>query len=128
MGDMNIHHRRWLRHSNDNTSLGAQLKEVCDDHALRQLIREPTRGQYLLDLVLTDIETCKAELTPSIADHRGLLVHLNVAMPQQRLIEREVWHFKGAAWSDLRSELKKCSSIRVGPSSPITPPHRTVRK
>ena len=48
MGDMNIHHRRWLRHSNDNTSLGAQLKEVCDDHALRQLIREPITQLSLL--------------------------------------------------------------------------------
>ena len=66
MGDLNIHHRRWLKYSNDNSHQGSLLKQNCDDHAFKQLIHEPTRGEYLLDLVLTDLESCKAEITQKI--------------------------------------------------------------
>ena len=30
-GDLNIHHARWLRHSNGNSIQGADLKVVCDN-------------------------------------------------------------------------------------------------
>ena len=55
MGDMNVHHARWLIHSNGISSEGRLLKELCENHGLIQIVREPTRNQYLLDLYLTDI-------------------------------------------------------------------------
>ena len=40
LGDINIHHTRWLRFSNRNTELGERLWEVCKDLGLKQIVRE----------------------------------------------------------------------------------------
>ena len=98
MGDLNIHHRIWLRHSRENTSRGAKLKEICDGAGLRQLIREPTRGDYLLDLVLTDYADVKVTLGPKIADHSALLVTVPDAMESRELPPRRLWHYADANW------------------------------
>ena len=41
MGDLNIHHAKWLFHSNGISSEGIKLKEICDDYSLMQVVREP---------------------------------------------------------------------------------------
>ena len=46
VGDFNIHHRKWLRFSNANTADGETLHEMCQEFGLRQLVQEPTRGNY----------------------------------------------------------------------------------
>ena len=90
MGDMNVHQQRWLIHSHSNTFEGSLLKEVCDDHALQQLIREPTREEYLLDLCLTDLSQCRAQTLPRIADHKGLLVTLRTPVPKVLHVPRQM--------------------------------------
>ena len=50
LGDINIHHKRWLRYSSKNTTTGERLWEVCRDLGLKQIVAKPTRGEYLLDL------------------------------------------------------------------------------
>ena len=96
MGDLNIHHRRWLIHSNNNTAEGDRLKHICDDFDLQQLIREPTRGLYLLDLCLTDLEGSKTEVTSSIADHKSIILRVPLHVPTIKRIPRMVWHLKEA--------------------------------
>ena len=75
-GDLNVHHRKWLRHSNANTQVGTDLKSFCDYHGLIQIVREPTRQEYLLDLAVTDIHGASSEVMPKIADHKGVLIKL----------------------------------------------------
>ena len=70
LGDMNIHHQRWLFRSNANTLEGSTLKEICDDFALQEIVRQPTRGEYLLDLCLTVLEDSKCVTLPEIPDHK----------------------------------------------------------
>jgi len=55
VGDLNVHHKKWLRHSSGNTAEGEQRMHVCSDLGLRQIVRDPTRGPHLLDMVLTDL-------------------------------------------------------------------------
>ena len=98
MGDMNIHHVSWLIHSNGNTREGRILKEFCDEYGMRQLVHEPARGRYLLDLCISDLDTCKISYGYSIADHRSILCQLLAACVSRHPISREVWHFKNAAW------------------------------
>ena len=62
MGDCNVHHIRWPRYSNGTSADGSILKRICDDFGMKQLVDLPTRGPYLLDLVLTDLENCKVEV------------------------------------------------------------------
>ena len=72
-GDLNIHHIKWLRFSNGNSQQGADLKAVCDQFGLQQLVDEPTRRDYLLDLFLTDMSRAKVNVGPCIADHKMLV-------------------------------------------------------
>ena len=48
LGDLNIHHKRWLRFSSGDTAVGAHFKTLCEFYGMSQLVREPTRGEYLL--------------------------------------------------------------------------------
>ena len=48
-GDLNVHHRSWLRFSREDTTRGRHLKEICDNYGHRQLISQSIRGEYLLD-------------------------------------------------------------------------------
>ena len=108
-GDLNIHHARWLVHSNGNSPQGEMLHEMAHDFALKQLVREPTRQQYLLDLCLSNTHGCKVSVEPSIADHKALLITLPGEVPNIVEVPRKVWHFRGAAWQNL------CCAIRGYP-------------
>eukprot|EP00959_Pyramimonas_sp_CCMP1952_P113114 2364428-Pyramimonas_sp.AAC.1 len=66
---------------------------------LTEKVGQPTRGAYLLDLVLTDFlagVTCK--LLPEIHDHRIVLsrvsLHASLSVP----VVRKHWHFSAADW------------------------------
>ena len=50
-GDLNVHHVRWLRLSSGNSVQGGMLWELCQENGLVQLVRGPTRNNYLLDLI-----------------------------------------------------------------------------
>ena len=58
-GDLNVHHQRWLIHSSKNSAEGEILQQISTDYNLCQLVRQPTRGNYLLDLILTDLSDTK---------------------------------------------------------------------
>ena len=82
------------------------LKDICDDHDLRQLVDKPTRGNYLLDLCLTNLESCKAKVVSKIADHCGLAVSIKLPIPVVKKIPRQVWHLRNAKWDHLKCELR----------------------
>ena len=93
---LNVHHQRWLRFSNANTQIGTDLKNLCDYFGMWQCVREPTRQEYLLHLVLTDIQNTKVRVLPYVADHKGVLVTLPCAEILEIDFEREVWHLASA--------------------------------
>ena len=93
------------------------MKQICDDFNLKQLVDKPTRGPYLLDLVLTDMDDCKVQVLDEIADHRGILAKLILPCPKSLSISREVWHFKGAAWNNLKCDLRSCAWGRLSEGS-----------
>ena len=82
LGDINIHHRKWLRHSNGNTAIGERLLNICHEAGLKQVVREPTRGEYLLDLVWTDIrELLSVSVLLELSDRRVVCVDMRVTVP-----------------------------------------------
>ena len=103
-GDLNVHHRPWLRFSQRDSTEGQQLQDVSQDCCFSQLVQQPTRGENLLDLVLSDIEA-KCKVVPKIADHSGVLVTVDLDTPQTRRHSRLVWHYNKADWDALRDAL-----------------------
>ena len=102
LGDMNIHHSPWLRFSSGCSAEGQALRNICDEAGLLQKVREPTRNQYLLDLVLTDMsDTLKVEVLPAITDHKLVMSRLHIATPTHHAVTRFVWDFKQARWDGL---------------------------
>ena len=81
------------------------MKCVCDFHGLLQLVKEPTRNEYLLDLVITGIPGTKVKVLPQIADHKSVLVELPVPEITEVSISREVWKLKAADWTKINAEL-----------------------
>ena len=106
-GDLNVHHSRWLRFSNGNTIQGSDLRSVCDNLGLLQLTREPTRQQYLLDLVLSDVAGARAKVGPYIADHKMVLRYFPVPEIQSKRIVRYGFSIKKANWKELKRSLKE---------------------
>ena len=86
--------------------MDADLKSFCDHFGMFQLIREPTRYEYLLDLVLTDVCKCTVKVLPRIADHNPLLVKLPITEILETTISREVWMLADADWKSLQKVLK----------------------
>ena len=70
LGDMNVHNQRWLHYSSETSAEGRFLEAKCREHGLDQIIREPTRNDNLLNLILTDITGAKPRVLPGIADHK----------------------------------------------------------
>jgi len=106
MGDLNVHHRKWLRHSNGDTQIGTDLKTFCDYHGLFQLVKEPTRKQYLLDLAITDLPKSSATVLPLIADHKGVLVKLPLPEFLEVQNTRMAWQLSRANWKALERDLR----------------------
>ena len=77
-----MHHIRWLRYSSRNSVEGEHLRDFADKAGLKQLVREPTRGDYLLDLALTDLDGVRCKVVSKIADHNGLLLTLPLSVPR----------------------------------------------
>ena len=116
IGDLNIHHRQWLRFSNADTTMGTELKTFCDFHGFFQIVREPTRKEYLLDLAITDIPKSTATVLPLIADHNAVLVKLPLPEVLEKSFTRTVWDLRKAEWSAIEHELTvfDWSALRQG--------------
>ena len=106
VGDLNVHHIGWLKHSNSTSACGKRLRFAAAAMNLKQLVREPTRGKHLLDLALSDIAGASSSTLPKIADHRIVEVRVPVQIPEVEMIEREVWKFATADWERLDALLQ----------------------
>ena len=68
-------------------------------------MRGPTRKEYLLDLVLSNLEGVKCKVEAEVADHKLVVTELKLDLPEEETVERRVWSFHKADWGALSSEL-----------------------
>ena len=80
-------------------------------------MRNPTRQDYLLDLVCTDIERCTATLMPYIAGHRRIRLKMPMSGIFGKTISQEVWISSEANWSSLREDLENFDWRRLNEGS-----------
>ena len=79
---------------------GRALFEVASKLGLQQKVKEPTRKQYILDLVFTAVTGCTAKTVAAVADHRSVLTTVKFKVPETAPHQREAWHFKEADWEN----------------------------
>ena len=102
VGDFNCHHARWLKFSSGISTEGKALSRFSMNYGLQQIVRGPTRGDYLLDLVLTDLgDTASSRILPNIADHCGVLANFRFSLQTFSCPPRTVWCYRTADWSGL---------------------------
>ena len=108
------HHIKWLRFSNGNSYQGADLKAVCDQFGLQQLVDEPTRQEYLLDLFLTDMSRAKVNVGPCIADHKMLVAQIPLPIISSMSITRRSFKLAKANWRGLEDALTQvdCTPLK----------------
>ena len=108
VGDMNVHNVEWLTFSNGTKPEGRELENVCSETGLVQLVRGPTRGDHLLDLVLSDFGSgIRSKVTPGIHDndHRGVLTTVSITVQASEPVRRKVYDYNKADWDKLRKTL-----------------------
>ena len=106
LGDLNVHEPAWLRYSAGTTIEGRELHGFCSERGLQQHVREPTRGEYLLDLVISDLgPLIHTKVVAGIADHSGVLCTLRCPVPAAVMVQREVLLYSRAKWTELRQAI-----------------------
>ena len=110
IGDLNLHHKWWLKHSADVTVEGSTMYKFTCDRNFKQIVRGPTRYEYLLDLVITDLdEAINATIFPRIADHNLVRAKFDLQVTEAEAQQREVFLYKTAKWAELRYDLRQCN-------------------
>ena len=102
LGDLNIHHRKWLKCSNRNSLEGHELCAVCKELGMTQLVHEPTRGA---DLVLSSFSGVNTGVLPMIADNKPVTATLKLSVPSHVVSGRKVWRYGQADWERLHDSL-----------------------
>ena len=93
IGDVNVHSKRWLKFSFGETPEGTMLHDVCLTAGLKQMVKEATREENLLDLVMTDIPETEIVVGGKVQDHKFVLTKFNFIVPETKTLQREVWNY-----------------------------------
>ena len=102
IGDLNCHHIKWLYHSSGMSTKGRALHRFAMENGLEQMVKAPTRKEYLLDLVLSDLdESVSVRVLPPIADHNVVFANLRFSLDHNEGIPRTVWNYRSADWAGL---------------------------
>lgn len=114
---MNVHNTQWLTHSSGTSVEGRALHAWCCEHGFQQKVRQPTRGPYLLDLVLTDLGSkVKTSVVAGISDHHAIFGRILFPKPEVTQIERRVFVYAKAQWRLLKTALltQDWDSVLIG--------------
>ena len=81
------------------------MKNVSDFNGLHQFLSRPTRGEYLLDLVLSNNADIKFKVEGKFSDHACVSVKIPDAMEVRTFAPRLVWKFADANWDAIETRL-----------------------
>ena len=109
VGNFCAHNTDWLQFSHITTAECREMENICCTNCFRQHVREPTRGDYLLDLVLFSFAFgVIVKVIPGIYDnnHQAVIVRILVHIPTSNPVRRAVLNFRAANWVALQAELR----------------------
>ena len=104
VGDFNLKDVDWNSRLMLNNSVDYRLfSDILSDNFLTQMVLQPTRGNNILDLVLTNNSDviCDAEVGEPISDHNIITFNVNVHPYHRKSSERKFYDYNKADWSRL---------------------------
>ena len=110
-GDFNLPDWDWttnsLKPGCNYVSNHEKLIDIIEDHSLHQHVKTSTRGDNILDLLLTNRPNSivQSQVIPGISDHDTALVELEVTPIRIMKKPREIPLFKSALWDDFRDSI-----------------------
>ena len=82
------------------------LKVFAAKNGFVEVIRQPTRDPYLLDMFLTDfVGAYDTAVLPSISNHMCTQMSISISVDQVKSKQREVWNFGAADWKMMVQKL-----------------------
>ena len=103
--DFNVHHKEWLG-SRTTDAVGRRTVEMCNALGLTQIVKDPTREDQILDLIITDLgATCTTHAKLGTSEHNPVLLKLNVSLYRDKPYSREVWQYEKADYWGMRGFL-----------------------
>ncbi|VDI37763.1 Hypothetical predicted protein [Mytilus galloprovincialis] len=111
-GDFNLPDINW-----DNTTvntnpqygqeINSKLVEIVTENDFIQMVKEPTRGKNILDLILTNnpglIE--RTQTQPGMSDHEIVITDINIKAKTYRKKPRNVYIYKKADMNSLQNDI-----------------------
>jgi len=91
VGDINVRNEQWPKHSRETTAGGKHMRCADAHMGLNQIVKEPTRTNQLLDLLLTDVQGTTACALPRLADQTIVEVSTSLPVPREEVVFREGW-------------------------------------
>ena len=68
-------------------------------------MKQPTRRENLLDLVISELDG-RIEVLPQISNHNMVLASVDIGIPESLLVRRLVFEYSKANWEALQDEIK----------------------
>ena len=115
-GDFNFPGWDWqnscLKENCQNPSLHNRFGSILDDFGLTQIINKPTRGDNILDLIITNNPSLvnRTEIIPGISDHDGCYVEVNIQPKTNRQKPRQIPIYAKADWEGFKHFLSTVHS------------------
>ena len=105
IGDFNVHHKDWLS-SRTTDNAGRRTQQLSDNLGLQQIVKDPTRGENILDLAMTDLPANATTLANiGTSDHNPVLIQLDISASRDKPYKRKVWCYEKANFWDMRGHL-----------------------
>ena len=88
---------------NKETVEGTSLFRFCLANSLKQFVKQLTRRENLLDLVISDLDG-RIEVLPQISNHNMVLAVFYIGIPEMLVVKRIVYDYAKALWKDIQAE------------------------
>ena len=110
-GGLNAHHPK-LQHkvTGKTNSAGRRLNKLSMEFMLKQVVRKPTRGDAILDMILTNMgDYIATEVGAEFSDHR--IVHATLKLPCATPQAQDIimWDCSSVCWASLNNALADTS-------------------
>ncbi|CAG2231580.1 unnamed protein product [Mytilus edulis] len=119
-GDFNLPHINWQTNTvNTNPQYGKALNEklieISNNNDMNQMVNEPTRGQNILDLLMTTNPglVSNIEVHPGMSDHQVVIANIDMKAKTSKKKPRLVHLFKKGDMNGLKENIQENFTTRM---------------